>query len=160
MHRTPGVRQSESVGRKKMKPVGIFALMFLFTGALGGCVHSTTTTRTWHADQAYAWGRPGYVDWVREVVHREQGDPVAGAVAGAIIGGILFGGGRGGAAVAGAVGGAALGAAASSGRSEVVLYEVAVRFEDGGFQVFSYQGHSPFRPGEPVLQTPNGLSHR
>ena len=71
----------------------------------------------------------------------------------AIIGGVLLGGRRGPGALIGAVGGAMVGAAASQS-SESRVYEVAVRFEDGGQQVFVFQNQSPFGPGEPVVQTP------
>jgi outer membrane lipoprotein SlyB len=106
------------------------------------------------------WVRPGYVQWVREVVHREQGDPAGGALAGAIIGGLLGAGRHGPGALFGAAAGATVGAAASQGSAESRTYEVAVRFDDGGFQTFAYAGYSPFQPGEPVLMTPRGLTRR
>jgi outer membrane lipoprotein SlyB len=103
-------------------------------------------------------GRAGWVESIRLIVQRTEGNPAAGAVAGALIGGLLFGGGRGPAAVAGAVGGAAVGAAASQGRSEQRSYEIIVRFDDGGYGTFVYGGYSPFRPGERVVVTPGGLA--
>lgn len=92
------------------------------------------------------------------VVQRTEGNPAAGAVAGGLVGGLLFGGGRGPAAVAGAVGGAAVGAAASSGSAVQRTYQVVVRFDDGGFGEFVYDGVSPFRPGERVVVTAGGLA--
>ncbi len=137
-----------------MKRVWALSLMFLFTV---GCVATTTHSRVWHGRPSYqAAPRPGYVEWIREVIHRQHGDPAGGALAGAIIGGIL--GGRGAGALFGAAGGAMIGAAASQGHAERRAYEVAVRFHDGGFHVFVYDGWSPFGPGEPVMMTPGGLA--
>jgi len=134
------------------------SVMFLFTLSTGGCVATTTTATTTYAPQP-EWARPGSVAWVREVVHRRQGDPVGGAIAGAIIGGLL-GGPRHGGALVGAVGGAVVGAAVSQGSEEHRAYEIAVRFDDGGFEVFGYQNYAPFSPGQPVMLTPHGLTAR
>ena len=104
-----------------MKPVQLFTLVLPFTVLVVGCVTTSTTSTTWTAEPPMAaqeWARPGRVGWIREVVHRQEGNPVGGAVAGAIIGGML--GGHGPAAVVGAVGGAAIGAAASQGGARVV----------------------------------------
>ena len=140
-----------------MKRIFFFTVMLLFTGAGVGCVTTSTTSTTWTAQPPpQEWARPGRVDWVREVVHRQEGNPVGGALAGAIIGGMI--GGRGPAAVVGAVGGAAIGAAASQGGAESRTYEAFVRFDDGGHHVFMWHDHCPFRPGEPVVLTPRGLS--
>jgi len=121
------------------------------------CATTTTTSTTWTDPAAAGYGRAGRVEAVQEIVQRTEGNPGAGAVAGGLIGGLLFGGGRGPAAVAGALGGAAVGAAASSGASEQRTYEVVVRFDDGGYGEFVYAGYSPFRPGQRVAVTPDGL---
>jgi outer membrane lipoprotein SlyB len=97
------------------------------------------------------------VQSVREVVQRTEGNPAGGAIAGALIGAFLFGG-HGPEALAGAAGGAAVGAAASQGSSESRTYEVLVRFDDGAYGTFVYAGYSPFRPGERVLLTQQGLA--
>jgi len=141
-----------------MKSLEVGSLMLLFTLSLGGCYATTTTATTTYAANEQ-WGRPGAVASVREVVHRQQGDPAGGAVAGAIIGGLL-GGGRGGGAVLGAIGGAMVGASLSQGYSESRVYEVAVRFDDGGMETYGYQGYAPFSPGQPVVLTPQGLAAR
>lgn len=120
---------------------------------------ATTTATTWTDPAAAGYGRAGWVDSVQEIVQRTQGNPGAGALAGALIGGLLFGGGRGPAAVAGAIGGAAVGAAASQGATEQRSYQIVVRFDDGGYGTFVYAGYSPFRPGERVVVTPEGLAH-
>jgi outer membrane lipoprotein SlyB len=122
------------------------------------CATTTTTRTTWTDPSAAGYGRTGSVQQVQEIVQRTEGNPAAGAVAGGLVGGLLFGGGRGPAAVAGAVGGAAVGAAASSGAAEQRTYQVVVRFDDGGFGEFVYDGFSPFRPGERVVVTAGGLA--
>jgi outer membrane lipoprotein SlyB len=142
-----------------MKSLRIVSVMLLFTLSLGGCYATTTTATTTYAPAGEPWGRPGAVAWVREVVHRQHGDPAGGAVAGAIIGGIL-GGGRGGGALLGAVGGALVGASVSQGYSESRVYQVGVQYEDGGFETYGYQNYSPFAAGQPVVLTPQGLSPR
>jgi outer membrane lipoprotein SlyB len=140
-----------------MRSLPLFTLMLAFTVTGVGCVTTSTTSTTWTApNPAEEWSRPGRVDWIREVVHREEGNPVGGAVAGAIIGGLL--GGHGPSAVVGAVGGAAVGAAVSQGGAESRSYEVFVRFQDGGHQLFVWSDYCPFRPGEPVVLTPRGLA--
>jgi outer membrane lipoprotein SlyB len=152
-------RRSFPDGVLKMKGFRVVSVMLLFTLSIGGCVATTTTSTTSYPPAQADWGRPGSVAWVREVVHRQVGDPAGGAVAGAIIGGIL-GGGRGGGAVVGAIGGALVGASVSQGSSESRVYQVAVRFDDGGFEVFGYQNYAPFAPGQPVVLTPQGLAPR
>ena len=134
-------------------------MTLVVVGALAqGCSTTTTSSSTWAAAPGPPqWSRHGRVAWVRENVIREDGDPVGGALAGAIIGGLI--GGRGPAALFGAAGGAAVGAAASQGHSESRRYDLMVQFDDGGAQIFSYGGYAPFRPGEDVWLTPQGLAH-
>jgi outer membrane lipoprotein SlyB len=148
---------SRAKGRK-MKSPRTLSLVLFFTVGLGGCVAHTTTETMYQAPQP-EWARPGFVQWIREVVDRQDGNPAGGAVAGAIIGGLLFGHDAP-STIIGAAGGAAVGAAVSQGHSEQRRYEVAVRFDDGGFQTFVYPNGSPFRPGEPVVLTPRGLYRR
>jgi len=125
-----------------------------------GCATTSTTATTMYDPNAPGYGPPtGVVESVQEVVQRVQGNPVGGALAGALIGGLLFHG-RGPATVIGAAGGAAIGAAASQGTTESRTYQVVVRFDDGTYGMFAYGGYSPFRPGEPVILTPQGLNHR
>jgi outer membrane lipoprotein SlyB len=80
-------------------------------------------------------------------------------LAGALIGGFLFGG-RGPGTLIGAAGGAAVGATASQGTAESRTYQVLVHFDDGAYGMFVYGAYSPFRPGEPVVLTPQGLARR
>ncbi len=128
-----------------------------------GCVHNYAQSRTW-GEEAYApaqqWERIGRVTTVRETVYGQQGDPAGGAVAGAVIGGLLGGAltGHGGGALVGALGGAAVGAGTSQGSAPQTVYEVTVRFDDGGVQTYAFRGYLPFRPGDDVRLTPQGLS--
>jgi outer membrane lipoprotein SlyB len=131
----------------------------LLATAFSACVTSTTTTRAWNPPVQGSWARPGWVESVHEVVRREEGNPVGGALAGALIGGFLFGG-RGPGALFGAAGGAAVGAAASQGGAETRTYQVLVHFMDGTYGTFVYTAPPPFAPAQPVVLTPEGLAPR
>ena len=135
------------------------AVMLLVVALLQSCASTTSSTMMWTPPEeaTVGWSRPGRVEWVREEVVRRDGNPAAGAAAGAVIGALL--GGRGPGAFFGAAGGAAVGAAASEGHSETRRYDVMVRFNDGYEQMFYYGGASPFRPGEVVVLTAQGLRH-
>lgn len=129
---------------------------------LSACVTTSTTTRTWGEPYAepQEYARYGRVEQVRETVHRQRGDPVGGAAAGAVVGGIIgstMSGGRGPGGLVGALFGAAVGANSSQVAAEERIYEVFVRFEDGGFESFAYRGYLPFQPGESVRWGPRGL---
>jgi outer membrane lipoprotein SlyB len=129
---------------------------------LGGCVTTSTRSTTWGPDASGygpgdGWARYGHVESIRETVHAYQGDPGAGAVAGAIIGSLLFGGHSPGGAMFGAVGGAMVGAAASSGQGQERYYEIFVRFDDGALENYVYRDVLPFRTGDRVVLTPQGL---
>jgi outer membrane lipoprotein SlyB len=153
----------------------LVALPLLPALLLSACMTTTTTSRTWGEPEGGEWARYGHVESVREVVRRQEGNPAGGAVAGAIVGGVLgsaIGGhtdydrwgnayrhGSEAGAVVGAVGGAMIGAAASQGTSEDRFYEVSVRFDDGGRETYAYGPPLPFRVGDPVAATPQGLSH-
>ncbi len=143
---------------------------------LAGCVTTATRTTTWGDPYGGNWARYGRVESIRETVRAQHGDPASGAVAGAIIGGILGSAlgshtyvdrwgrvvtrGSGAGAVAGAVGGAMVGAAASQGQAEDRSYEVFVRFDDGALETFVYQNVLPFRVGDAVTLTAQGLAHQ
>jgi outer membrane lipoprotein SlyB len=139
-----------------MKPLHLALLMLVAMPP--ACAVTTTTRTTWTDPSAVGYGRAGRVDTVQEIVQRTEGNPGAGAAAGALVGGLVFGGGRASTAVAGAAGGAAIGAAASQGTTEERTYQIVVRFDDGGYGEFVYAGYSPFRPGERVAVTPDGLA--
>jgi uncharacterized protein YcfJ len=78
--------------------------------AAGACVTTSTTSSTWGPEAgppraaAPLPDRPGRVEWVRETVTRQQGNPAGGAAVGAVVGGIL------GHAITGDPGGALVGA--------------------------------------------------
>lgn len=133
---------------------------------LSACVTTTVTRRTWGPESdpnAAAWVRYGSVESIRETVVQQRGDPAAGAAAGAVIGGLLGSAwhhGHPGGAIVGAIGGAMVGAAASQGGPDTVTYEVWVRFDDGGYEPFVYGPPIPFRVGERVSLTPQGLARQ
>lgn len=142
-----------------MKTARLAALLVLPALLLGGCVTTQYRTTTWGNDQyGGGWARYGRVESVRETVRTTQGDPGAGAVAGAIIGGLLFGGRHPVQTVVGMGAGAMVGAAASQGGAEDRLYEVFVRFDDGALERYVYQNVLPFRVGDAVALTAQGLS--
>ena len=105
------------------------------------------------------WVLYGRVENVRQTLHHQQGDPAGGAVAGAIIGGVLGTalGGRGFGTFVGATEGAMIGANSSQGGYEGRTLEVFVRFDDGSLRTFVYQDYLPFRPGDYVVWTAQGL---
>ncbi len=150
------------------------ALLLLAPALLSACVAATTTTRAWSDPQEGGYVRAGRVESIRQTVHRWQGDPAAGAAAGALVGGLLGAalGDHGhydrwgyyhrhanpAGAVVGAIGGAAVGAAASQGSGEERIDELVVRFDDGGYETFSFRGGAPFQVGERVVLGPQGLT--
>ena len=119
-------------------------------------VAACTTTTTTRIPVSPSAPRGGTVDSIELVVQRTQGQPVAGAAAGALIGGFLFRG-HGPGRLFGMAGGAALGAAASSGSSENRTFQVLVDFDDGERGMFMFRDFAPFRRGDRVTLTPNGL---
>lgn len=108
------------------------------------------------------WVLYGRVENYRETLQHQQGDPAGGAVAGAIIGGVLGTalGGRGFGTFVGATEGAMIGANSSQSGYVGRTFEVFVRFDDGSLRTFVYQDHLPFRPGEYVVWTAQGLARR
>jgi outer membrane lipoprotein SlyB len=118
----------------------------------GGCYAATSTSRT-YGDGGYrdAAEHRARVETIRETIDRQVGDPAGGAVAGALIGGMVTG------RAGGAILGALFGAAASQGRAERRFYEVFVIYDEGGRQVFTFQGEPPFRIGDRVVVTDQGI---
>ncbi len=125
-------------------------LTLLTAAALaGGCYSDTQTRRVYTAQPARA--ETGQVVQVEQIVNRREGHPVAGAVAGALLGGVIFHSGK------AAVIGGGLGAIASSGSSTRLLYLVTVQFDTGEMGRFEFVDWSPFRPGDRVVMTNQGL---
>lgn len=119
----------------------------------GGCYTESGYTRTYTAEPAPAY-QYGRVVQVQEVVRETRGQPIAGAAAGALLGGVIF------RSAGAAVVGGGIGALASSGGSTRRVYEVTVQFDNGERGVFDYKDWAPFRPGDYVVATPNGLQPR
>lgn len=118
--------------------------------SLAGCATTRTTTTTWAAPPPERFGE---VSWIRQTTVEQQGNQAGGAVVGALVGG-LFGraltGSRGVGTVVGAAGGAAVGASASAGGQAESHFDVGVRFDDGGGQVFRFAYQPSLVPGERV----------
>jgi outer membrane lipoprotein SlyB len=117
-----------------------------------GCYATYATSRTYGEREFPGAGeRHGRVESIRETIDRRVGDPAGGAVAGALVGGLLTG------RAGGALLGAFFGAAASQGSAERRYYEVFVHFEDGAKQVYTFAGQPPFRIGDRVVVTDEGI---
>ena len=142
--------------------LGVIPVLF-FALLIPACATTAASTATSGDPNAQGnWARYGQVESIRESVQHAQGDPGSGAVAGAVIGGVLGTvlGGRGFGTFFGAAEGAMIGADASRGGYVGRAFEVFVRFEDGSLQNFVYQDQLPFRPGEYVVWTAQGLARR
>jgi len=124
---------------------------------LVACTTTQTRTVTWVAPPAE---RVGEVAWIRQTTVDRQGNPVGGAVLGGVVGGLFgraIGGGRGPGTLVGAVGGAAAGAALSQGGPQESYFDVGVRFDDGGGQVFRFPYPPQLVAGERVGVIGNSL---
>lgn len=121
-------------------------LALLASAALAsGCYHDEHTITYVGPEVIHA--RHGRVVAVHEVT-RAQTYPPPGSTAGAMLGGIVFH--HGGAAIVGN----GFGAPAVPGRRS---FEVVVSFENGETGLFVYQDWSPYRPGDRVTLTQEGL---
>ena len=123
---------------------------------VAACTTTQTRTVTWVAPPAE---RLGEVAWIRQTTVDQRGNPVGGAVLGGVVGGLFgraIGGGRGPGTAVGAVGGAVAGAALSQGSSES-YFDVGVRFDDGGGQVFRFPYQPQLVSGERVGVIGNSL---
>jgi outer membrane lipoprotein SlyB len=133
----------------------IIALLVAAAALAGGCYSEHQSVRTYSAPSTQLgpdYNRSGRVVQVQEVRRETRGQPVAGAAAGALLGGVLF------RSAGAAVVGGGIGALASSGGSSTTVYEVTVEFDNGERGVFDYKDWSPFRPGDPVVLTQQGLA--
>ena len=142
--------------------LSIVSLILLATLA-PACATTEITTAEWGEPTPQGnWVLYGRVESYRHTLHREHGDPAGGAVAGAIIGGVLGTalGGRGFGTFVGATQGAMIGAHSSQGGYVGRTFEVFVRFDDGSLRTFVYDDQLPFRPGDYVVWTAQGLARR
>ncbi len=105
------------------------------------------------------WALYGQVESIRQYVVQDHGNPAGGAAAGAVIGGVLGTalGGRGLGTFLGAAEGAMIGANASQGGYVGQDFQVFVRFDDGSLRSFVYHDQLPFRQGDYVVWTDQGL---
>jgi outer membrane lipoprotein SlyB len=129
-------------------------LSLLAAAALAsGCYTESTYARTYTAEPTPgpSYAAYGRVTQIQEVVRERRGQPLAGAAAGALLGGAIFHS-WGAAAVGGGIG-----AIASSGRSAERVVEVTVQFDNGERGVYDYRDYAPFRPGDRVVATEDGL---
>jgi outer membrane lipoprotein SlyB len=140
----------------KSKPA---LLAMLLLSSLGP---ACATTEMAYPAPPPGWAFYGQVASVQERYEHVHGDPGGGAVAGAVIGGVLGTalGGRGLGTFIGATEGAMIGANASSGGYVGIAYHVIVRFDDGSLRTFVYRNQLPFRPGDYVVWTAQGLYRR
>jgi outer membrane lipoprotein SlyB len=143
-----------------MKSKLVLVASLLATLLVQGC--GTVETEAGRPGPAGNWVLYGQVESVRQVARYVHGDPAGGAVAGAVIGGLLGTalGGRGFGTFVGASEGAMIGANSSEGGYVGSDFEVHVRFEDGGLRTFVYHDQLPFRRGEYVVWTAQGLARR
>jgi outer membrane lipoprotein SlyB len=123
------------------------------TALAAGCYSESTTSRTYTAEPSPgpSYAQTGRVVQVQEVTRERRGQPLAGAAAGGLLGGAIFHS-WGAAAV-----GAGIGALASSGGSSQRVVEVTVQFDTGERGVYDYRDYAPFRPGQRVVATEDGL---
>ena len=120
-------------------------LLTLFAAAAlaAGCYHDEHTATYVGPVEIHA--RHGHVVQVREIARTGQTSP---SPAGALLGGIVVH--EGGAAM---IGDAFTGAGGPGRRA----FQVIVSFDDGETGIFVYQDWSPYRPGDRVTLTPDGL---
>ena len=116
--------------------------LILLAALLPACATTElTTTDVGQPAPQGNWILYGRVENVRESARHQQGDPAAGAVVGATEG-------------------AMIGANSSQGGYAGRTLEVFVRFDDGSLRTFVYQDYLPFRPGDYVVWTAQGLARR
>jgi len=137
-----------------------FITLALAASSVSACA-TTTGERYPYPDAPGGWAMYGRVEAIQQSGEYVHGDPGGGAVAGAVIGGLIGTalGGRGFGTFVGAAEGAAIGAHSSMGGYVVPAFHVHVRFDDGSLRTFVYRNQLPFRRGEPVVWTAQGLAH-
>jgi outer membrane lipoprotein SlyB len=113
--------------------------------------------------QAYSVSpaRSATVESIREVVQQKSNSSPLGMIAGGLIGGgigSLFGGGNGrtAATIVGALGGGYIGHNLEKSQTQMV-YEIAVKYDDGTWGTIRQSSSPPFRIGDRVLVTDRGV---
>ena len=107
--------------------------------------------------------RPATVESIREVVEHKNSSSPLGMIAGGLIGGglgSLVGGGSGrtAATIVGAVGGGYVGHNIQKSQTQTV-YEISVKYDNGTWGSIRQTASPPFRIGDRVLVTDNGLEY-
>jgi outer membrane lipoprotein SlyB len=105
--------------------------------------------------------RPATVESIREIVQQKSNSSPLGMIAGGLIGGgigSLFGAGNGrtAATIVGALGGGYIGHNLEKSQTQMV-YEIAVKYDDGTWGTIRQSSSPPFRIGDRVLVTDRGL---
>jgi hypothetical protein len=131
----------------------------LVAGVLGGAMSCATTTRTSYVSvPQLAVGKVGTVDSVRETAATTDRDPAADVLAVGLLVPLLFHDAFAPTLFSSAAG-VETGAEASNGPpSPHRTYQVTVTFEDGHQSVFSYEGSTPWQPGDRVVIERDGLA--
>ena len=107
--------------------------------------------------------RPATIESIRQVVEHKKNSSPLGMIAGGLIGGglgSLVGGGSGrtAATIIGAVGGGFIGHNIENSQTQTV-YEISVKYDNGTWGTIRQTTSPPFRIGDRVLVTDNGLEY-
>jgi outer membrane lipoprotein SlyB len=107
--------------------------------------------------------RPATIESIRQVVEKKNSSSPLGMIAGGLIGGglgSLVGGGNGrtAATIIGALGGGYLGNNIEKSQTQVV-YEIGVKYDNGTWGTIRQTASPPFRIGDRVLVTDQGLEY-
>jgi outer membrane lipoprotein SlyB len=105
--------------------------------------------------------RPATIESIRQIVEHKDGSSPLGMIAGGLIGGglgSLVGGGSGrtAATILGALGGGYIGHNIQQSQTHVV-YEISVKYDNGTWGTIRQISSPPFRIGDRVLVTDQGL---
>jgi outer membrane lipoprotein SlyB len=149
----------ESEARSPMNRKLALVSLALVASSVSACATAASEGDP-YPDAPGDWAMYGQVEAIQQSGEYVHGDPGGGAVAGAVIGGLLGTalGGRGFGTFVGAAEGAAIGAQSSAGGYVVPAFHVHVRFDDGSLRTFVYRNQLPFRRGDRVVWTAQGLA--
>jgi outer membrane lipoprotein SlyB len=107
--------------------------------------------------------RPATIESIRQVVEHKNSSAPLGMIAGGLIGGglgSLIGGGSGrtAATIIGALGGGYIGHNIENSQTHVV-YEIGIKYDNGSWGTIRQTASPPFRIGDRVLVTDQGLEY-